>query len=61
VIDAWRFTKDIMGRIKFSGNMRKNDKAWLPLRDDLVLVMKAPRSAFIEVAAAEVINRNKQV
>ena len=61
MIDAWRFSKDNIGRIKLSGNMRKNDKAWLLLRDDLMSGMKAPKSAFIEVTAAEVINRNKQV
>ena len=38
----------------------KNAKAWLSLRDELIPGMKAPKSAFIEVTAADVINRNKQ-
>jgi antitoxin ParD1/3/4 len=40
---------------------RKNAKVWLSLRDELLPGMKAPRSAFVEVTAADVINRNKPV
>jgi len=39
---------------------RKEAKTWMALREELMLGMKADRSAFIEVSAAEVINRNKQ-
>ena len=39
---------------------RKNAKAWLSLRDELIPGMKAPKSAFVEVTAADVIDRNKQ-
>lgn len=39
---------------------RKNAITWQSLRDELIPGMRAPQSAFIEVTAADVINRNKQ-
>lgn len=39
---------------------RKEAQAWTALRQELMPGMKADRSTFIEVSAAEVIKRNKQ-
>ena len=39
---------------------RKEAKAWMALREALIPSMKADRSAFVEVSAADVINRNKR-
>ena len=62
MIDNWFFRKDNLVRIKLSDRVTsKNTEAWLPLREELMPGMKAPKSAFIEVTADEVINRNKQV
>lgn len=40
---------------------RKETKTWLALRNELTPGMQAPRSAFVEVSAADVIKRNKQI
>ena len=60
--NAWFYSKDDTARIKLSDRvMDRNAKAWLPLKDELMPGMKAPKSAFIEVTAADVIHRNKQI
>lgn len=39
---------------------RKEANSWMALREELMPGMKADRSAFVEVSATDVINRNKQ-
>ena len=39
---------------------RKEAKTWMALREEIMPGMKADRSAFVEVSAEDVINRNKQ-
>jgi putative addiction module CopG family antidote len=40
---------------------RREAKTWMSLREELMPGMKADRSAFVEVSAADVINRNKKL
>lgn len=39
---------------------KKEARAWIGLREELLPAMQAPNADFVEVSASDVINRNKQ-